>query len=57
MNANVLHRWLKESSQSRPPISSGADITAVDITAHYVHNIYPSSVLKVAPHECALAPG
>jgi len=23
MNANVLHRWLKESSQARQPIGSG----------------------------------
>jgi transposase-like protein len=36
MNANVLHRWLKESSQSRPPINGGADATAVDITAQHV---------------------
>ena len=36
MNANVLHRWLKESSQSRPPINIGADATAVDITAQHV---------------------
>jgi transposase-like protein len=28
MNANVLHRWLKESSQSRQSMVSGA--TAVD---------------------------
>ena len=33
MNANVLHRWLKESTQSRQRIGSGActDSTAVDI--------------------------
>lgn len=33
MNANVLHRWLKESSQSRAPIGSGAGTgaTAADI--------------------------
>lgn len=29
MNANVLHRWLKESSQSRQSMLSGA--TAVDV--------------------------
>lgn len=30
MNANVLHRWLKELSQSRQSMVSGA--TAVDVT-------------------------
>lgn len=34
MNANVLHRWLKESTQSRQRIGSGAGTgaTAVDLT-------------------------
>jgi len=38
MNANVLHRWLKESSQSRPPIGSGAGTgaTAADIAGQRV---------------------
>jgi transposase len=36
MNANVLHRWLKESSRSRPPISSVADAAAMDFTAQSV---------------------
>ena len=33
MNANVLHRWLKESSQSRAPIGSGAGTGATAATA------------------------
>jgi transposase-like protein len=45
MNANVLHRWLKESSQSRPPISSGADKTAVDITAQHVPSFIALPIL------------
>lgn len=38
MNANVLHRWLKESSKSRPPIGRGAGIgaTSVDMADHSV---------------------
>jgi transposase-like protein len=38
MNANVLHRWLKESSQSRAPIGSGAGTgaTAADIAGQRV---------------------
>ncbi len=28
MNANVLHRWLRESSQSRPLVTSGSDADA-----------------------------
>ena len=38
MNANVLHRWLKESSKSQPPIGIGAGIgaTSVDMVDHSV---------------------
>lgn len=38
MNANVLHRWLKESSQSRAPIGSGSGTgaTAADIAGQRV---------------------
>jgi hypothetical protein len=35
MNANVLHRWLKESSQPKPLIGSGAAIT-VDMACQSV---------------------
>ena len=31
MNANVLHRWLKESSQPRLPIGNGADTGATNV--------------------------
>lgn len=36
MNANVLHRWLKESSKSRQPIGKGvgAGATTADKTNH-----------------------
>jgi transposase len=38
MNANVLHRWLKESTRSKQPIGRGActDSTAVDIAGQNV---------------------
>ena len=38
MNANVLHRWLKESSQAKQPIGSGAGTgaNAVDIAGQIV---------------------
>ena len=38
MNANVLHRWLKEASQPRVPIDSvaGTGTTAVDIAGQSV---------------------
>lgn len=38
MNANVLHRWLKEASQSRVPIDSvaGTGTTTVDIAGQSV---------------------
>ena len=38
MNANVLHRWLKGSSKSRPPIGRGVGTgaTAVDMAGHSV---------------------
>ena len=40
MNANVLHRWLKESSQSKQPVASGACVgaTAVDIAGQCVQS-------------------
>jgi hypothetical protein len=31
MNANVLHRWLKESSQSRPLVGSGSGTSATAV--------------------------
>lgn len=38
MNANVLHRWLKESSQSRPSIgsSAGTGATSADMVGQSV---------------------
>jgi hypothetical protein len=31
MNANVLHRWLRESSQSRPLVGSSSDTSAAAV--------------------------
>ncbi len=47
MNANVLHRWIKETSQSRQPIASGACVgaTAVDIAEQYVPSFIPLPLL------------
>jgi hypothetical protein len=36
MNANELHHGLKDSSQSRPTISSGADATAMVLESPHV---------------------
>jgi transposase-like protein len=36
MNANVLHRWLKESSQPRLPIGSGTGATPMDMAGQSV---------------------
>jgi len=44
----VLHRWLKESSQSRQPIASGACVgaTAVDIADQCVPSFVALPLLK-----------
>jgi transposase len=43
MNANVLHRWLKESSLSRQPIGTGD--TAVDIAVQGEPSFIPVPLL------------
>lgn len=50
MNANVLHRWLKESSQPRPPISSGGGTgaTTLDMAAQSVPSFIALPLLSTS---------
>lgn len=51
MNANVLHRWLKESSQPRLPIDSGTGTgaTNVDIAGQSVPSFIVLPLLTKLP--------
>jgi transposase-like protein len=58
MNANVLHRWLKESSKSSQAIGRGAGTgaTAVDMAGHSVPSFIALPLLTkpAEPVECEI---